>query len=395
MRASEPGVSPSLHKSIAVLHANIKGNIGDFAILHAVLRDLKQKLPDRAIDVFSHGYYEADELRLEAFRNACDVEFNLAGKTYFPASTRSFPQLIKRYFGLWPAEQDRLIADLAARSSEDACRFARYEAVFIAGGEHWGGTTGGISMFGTLNAVHRHNDRIFAYPFSVNPRIRNFNSAEALQHRFRQIRLPLLVRDSQSKALLDELGIESTLGADCAYSLQPLADDILPIGDRDPTRVILSVTGNRKDLALSLRLVLQRCSKRLPEMCLMTTCAYEDGQVTQEIAHEFGLRYYSPATWQEAVGELKSSSLMITNRLHGLILGSLANTPLLPVGTRKKALSFAKDSRVPHIAFTMADITPEIIERCLRERETILDNVIAYKLHSLRGPYSPVSAPVP
>lgn len=52
-------------KSVAVIGANLKGNIGDFALFHAVLVDLHRAFPDHAVDVYTHGFHLVDEQRLE------------------------------------------------------------------------------------------------------------------------------------------------------------------------------------------------------------------------------------------------------------------------------------------------------------------------------------------
>ncbi|WP_275783720.1 hypothetical protein [Pararhizobium gei] len=40
---------------VAVIYANLKGNIGDFAILHSMLLDIRERHPGRAVDAYSHG----------------------------------------------------------------------------------------------------------------------------------------------------------------------------------------------------------------------------------------------------------------------------------------------------------------------------------------------------
>ncbi len=119
---------------VAILFANLKGNIGDFAILHAMLLDLKRTFPGQPLHVFSHGFYNIDESRLTAFRASSDVEFELIGTTYFH---KGAPKLLARFvrlFGLWPVAQGYLVQSLTDRVTTHASQFREYDAIFLAGG---------------------------------------------------------------------------------------------------------------------------------------------------------------------------------------------------------------------------------------------------------------------
>ena len=375
---------------IAILFANLKGNIGDFAILHAILLDLSRKFPGQALHVFPHGHHDIDERRLTAFKELSQVEFEIGGRTYFSDAEPTLLERSIRLFGLWPIMQAHLIRSLAERVATHASLFRNYDAIFLAGGEHWGGTRGGISMFGTLNAVYRHNDQIYAYPFSVNPRMSSFNSSQALLGNFRNIQEPLVVRDSMSKTVLDELGLDPVLGVDSVYSMQSLADDIEPMENRDRSRIIFALTGSRGRFGADLRTALRRVGASGNRIALMTTCESEDGNYCKAIANEFSMPYYAPLTWQEAVAEIKASSLLVTNRLHGLIFGSLANTPLLPVANRKKAQAFVRDTQVPHSVSSPLELSRALLEICLADRDMIIKKVKGYQERALNAAHGPI-----
>ena len=148
-----------MQKSVAILYANLKGNIGDFAILDAMLRETAQRFPGRRIDVYPHGFLDVDDTRLAAFRAAGAPEFEIAGGTFH----RPVPPKLKRLyrFGLWPRIQRRLVENLRRASREEAKRFAQYEAIFLAGGDQWNAMDLGVSMFGTLLAIAEHNPNIY------------------------------------------------------------------------------------------------------------------------------------------------------------------------------------------------------------------------------------------
>jgi polysaccharide pyruvyl transferase WcaK-like protein len=380
---------------IAILFANLKGNIGDFAILHAMLRDLAAKYPGHPLDVFPHGFYREDASRLAAFEAGCAVDFQIAGHTYKGEPMPWLAQQGVRALGLWPLAQRRSIRTLADAAATDAARFRDYEAIFLAGGEHWGGTSGAISMFGTLNAIHRHNPKIYAYPFSVNPKMLRFNARSALVENFRKIGAPLVPRDGLSKALLDRLGLDVVQGADCVHTLQDLADDVAPAAARYPGRILVAVTGSRRRLGRALQAACAQLRAAGRDIALLTTCAPEDQAAFQPVARALGIPYLAPQSWQAAVAEMKASSLLITNRLHGLILGTLADTALLPVTDRKKAEAFVKDAAMPFSAASLAAVTPSLVSQCLENREEIRTRAKLYQRNSAALPRAPVIAPPP
>src|SRR5687767_6588073 len=285
---------------VAILFANLKGNIGDFAILHAMLLELRSRFAGHPLHVFSHQFHGVDEERLSAFRRSAP-EFELVGRTYGPGRGRSFARLVP-LLRSWPVVQAREVRALAARSVPDASLFRDYAAIFLAGGAHWSGTKVATSMFGTLMAVHHHNDRIYAFPFSVNPSLRRYNSASAVKQYFSMIRSPLIVRDGKTKAIMDELGLAAVLGADCVFSMQDVADQIEPMGGRERSRIVFVLTGSSlKELELAIR----RIGRPAAQIALLTTCELEDGKALAALSGELQVAYHAPATWQEAVAELK------------------------------------------------------------------------------------------
>jgi polysaccharide pyruvyl transferase WcaK-like protein len=370
---------------IAILFANLKGNIGDFAILHAVLLELRSRFAGNPLHVFSHQFHGVDEERLSAFRRSAP-EFDLVGTTYGPDRGRSLARLIP-LIRSWPVVQAREVRALAARAIPDAALFRDYEAIFLVGGAHWSGRKVATSMFGTLMAVHRHNDRIYTFPFSVNPSLRRYNSIPALKQYFSMIRSPLLVRDGKTKAMMDELGLIAVLGADCVFALQDIADQIEPMGGREHSRIVFVVTGSSlKDLGLAIR----RIGRPASQIALLTTCELEDGEALEALSGELQVPYYAPTTWQKAVAELKASSLIVTNRLHGLILGSFAMTPLLPIADRQKVEAFALDAAMPHSLAGLHLLDRERLQRCLQDRDLILERMAQYKSRTLSEALSPL-----
>jgi polysaccharide pyruvyl transferase WcaK-like protein len=374
---------------IAVVFANLKGNLGDFAILHAMLVEIRRGYPEHPIHVFSHGFRDVDAERFAAFK-ANAPAFEHVGTTYSSDVNVGLRRLIGK-LDIWPLVQPLMIRSLAARSASHAARFREYEAVFLCGGDMWCGVNVGISMFATLLAIHRHNDQIYAFPFSVNPKISRYTSSPNLQKYFGKIRKPLVVRDEISQATLAKFGVTSTSGADCVFTLQGPADDVKPMAGRDQARVLIVWTGKPDRLEPDLRSALQRLSPLTGRLALLTTCALEDGEAYEAVSKAFGIPYHAPNSWQEAVAEIKASSLVVTNRLHGLIMSSLAGTAVLPVTDRKKAEAFAIESQVPYSATGVSALTAGLLEEGLINRERILQKMAQYRSWIAEKARSPVS----
>jgi polysaccharide pyruvyl transferase WcaK-like protein len=352
-----------------------------------MLRDLERKFPGHPIHVFSHGFRKLDEPRFAAFKAAAPM-FEHVGATYVHAPSRL--QRLARPFLPRKVLQAHQVRALAERSTADSARFSSYEAVFLAGGSHWGGSRVGTSMFGTLMAVAAHNDRIYAYPFSINDQVLRDNAAADLRQYFSHLRQPIVVRDGMAGTVMRGLGVPVTLGVDCVFSLQELAGAIEPAATRDPSRVLFVTTApDKAKLEIEIRDMLQRLRLNRP-ITLLTTCESEDGQAFRHLSSEFGAGYLAPSTWQETVAELKASSLVVTNRLHGLILGCLADTPLLPVTDRKKSEAFVSDARMPHSAPTIGAISDDLLERCMGDRRSVLDAMRRYKSYAVSAARAPI-----
>ncbi|MEE4238587.1 MAG: polysaccharide pyruvyl transferase family protein [Anderseniella sp.] len=383
-----------MNKPVAILFANLKGNIGDFAILEVILRDVYNLYPKSEIHVFSHGFTTIDSIRLKAFRESGAPDFDLAGTTYkanVPLLLRKLHRRILKT-GLWPTIQGSLTLWEAAVSSNDAKRFSLYEAIFLAGGDQWNGFDSGISMFGTLKSISKYNRNIFAYPFSMNPEVFKFNFSWSLNSYFNKISSPIIVRDSISKDQFARLGRSVTLGTDCVYSLQDISQEIAPHPDRDSTRTLISLArGLEPNWSSIMATTLMRLKSEMGSLELLTTCGQEDLDVYERLGAEFNIPVRAPLTWQEAVAEFKNSALIVTNRLHALILGSFTDRPLLPVADRKKAEAFCNDTGVPFHAEAIKDLTPTLLARVKQDEAAIIMKVATYREKTRQMPLRPIA----
>lgn len=347
-----------MKQPIALLFANLKGNLGDFAILDAMLREAERRYPGHPLHVFPHRFLPVDDQRVRALRDAGAPAFEVAGATYHQSVEGQVKWL--RSLGLWRGMQNRLVEGLTEASSADAARFRDYRAVLLAGGDHWSGINLGISMLATLSAVARYNGDIEAFPFSVN-KLTRFNRPRDLRRRLGVLKKPIPLRDRRSKEEIQSLGLNAELTPDCVYSLEKVADEVMPMQDRAPGRIILSLTGrHRNELSSDLRATIARVRATGRPVELLSTCEVEDFAAFKGLSEELGVPYRAPLTWQEMVAEFKNCSLLVTNRLHGLILGELSGAAMLPVADRVKVEAYVRDKSVRVFASKPSDISAEL-----------------------------------
>lgn len=362
---------------VAILFANLKGNLGDFAILQAILEDVSLRLPGHPIHVFHHPFTAVNNENLAVFR-ASAPEFELAGPTY---SIR-FPFYVKwlTRYRMWKHIQAWYILAMEKKARSDAIRFEQYEAVIVAGGDQWGGSNPGASMFGTVKAISHHNSRIYAYPCSVSAQAFRFNSPMAIREYFAEIRAPIIARDMMTRNNLLTCGVDATFGNDCVFALGHIADKIPPMPHRDLCRVILIVTGssNRNRLQIVASGLL---SAGIP-IEFMTTSPPEDAEWFEELARRLGVPVRTPVSWQEAVGELKASSLIVTNRLHAMIFSCFGNTAILPISDRAKAGALAEDMGLIDVAHSIEEISPDRVRKAIANRELTIKIMHAYRAQS-------------
>lgn len=384
---SHPSSAIAPHR-VAILFANLKGNLGDFAILQAMIHQIKSASPAMEIDVFAHPLVPIDAKRLEAFqRDNEGVSFPGASDYQPPTSLEKL--LLKTYLCRWL--QPRLIESLAARLEASLASFGAYEAIYFAGGDQWSGKDLGHAMFGTLKAVQRINPNVYCFPFSLKKSITGLYPAGLLQSYFALLRQPVIVRDSLTKGIMDDLGVVCVQGADCVFSLPDDLAKGAPMEGRDPERVLFVVKGQEVNLAAAIEQLLRQ-SVRIE---LLSTCPQEDDRIFQSLAARFSIPYRTPATWQEVIAEFRASSVIVTNRLHGLILGSLAQVPLLPVTDRKKSLAFARDAAMPHHVPAATDVTPALLEKTLNDKDRVLHQMRMYQELCRSQPNSPITPNLP
>ncbi|MBO3762478.1 polysaccharide pyruvyl transferase family protein [Ciceribacter sp. L1K22] len=368
---------------IAVIFANMKGNLGDFAILHAMLLGLGNKNPGTSIHVYSHPMRRDDAKRMEAFRLAAPT-YEYCGPSYGSKPGKLTMMALK--LGVLPGGLAAVIRASAEKWTKDFRSFSKYSAVYVAGGEQWNGRGLGALMFASLKALRGLGVPVYCFPFSIKPKLSKLYSPQQIKELFSLLSEPLVVRDVTSADFLAKFGVASAVGADSVFALETEVSKIPPAEGRDASRVLLAVTGNYANIAAAAS-TLKSAGYKVEAI---TTCEIEDKENLERLRRELGVGYWAPSTWQGFVSEVKASQLVVTNRLHGVILSVLSGSLLYPVTDRNKVASFVKDARIKHYAVSLSALGETQIADALIARQDTLRLTSAYLEGRRSLPCSPL-----
>lgn len=372
----------------AVIFANLKGNLGDFAILHSMLADIKQRVPDSEIHVYSQPFVSVDAGRLEKFKQGCPP-FEYKGPMFHdtsplgPAGTSVLRRIgaLRWYQG---CRTNRLARQAAA---DFAARFAGYHAIFIAGGAQWTGINSGVSMFANLRAIWSYNQKIYSYPVSVSKALRKVNARRALSNDLSKICTPLIARDSQTRQTFEDMDLSVVLGADCVFSLASLVETI-EVKTVQADRLILVLTGQKQQ---DIERGIDNAIVAGYRPALLTTCGLEDAPIQKPVADHFEVPFLAPATWQEAVAEMRSSGIVVTNRLHGIILSSFAEACVLPLVDRPKVKAVVQDALLPVSLESLSGLSEAKLRAASAQRDQIRLALTSYRDRCQALTWSPLS----
>lgn len=375
---------------LLILFANLKGNVGDFAILHAMLLDLERHYPGHPVHVCSHGQHEVDHGRLKALKETNPPPFEFIGQLPHGRMPRAL-SILKR-IGLSRWLGDRLMSSWAEKfkSIAPVSKAAEYEAMFIEGGDQWSGFSNGTTMFAVMCAMADRNPNMFMYPYSVKSRLLDTYSKERLVSCFAKFAGRLVVRDSNSGDVMRQLRSDVVSGADCAFLLDEVASRLPPAENPEDNLITLAVTSGKGAKVQDIQACALALKQQGYKVRLLTTCEREDAVDLIPISKEIGVEYLAPLAWQDIVMEFKRSALVVTNRLHCMIFTFFADVPLLPLLNRDKVVGVHRDAKLTHAIRDIVELTPAKAAECLRDREKTVAEIRAYRKAATRNIVSPL-----
>jgi polysaccharide pyruvyl transferase WcaK-like protein len=327
---------------IAVLASNFSGNIGDLYILRSVTDFICEQLPDAQLDVFPYP------IRFNR-RVACAEQINLSDKVsikphsfalygfldHFARKSPWFEKFLARhYFG----SIGRFF-----RSKSTQLNPNDYDAIVSVGGE-MDTPYSFLDIHDYTRNLDRDGKKPFVYgPISLKPDITYVPFLKKLFSGIEKI----AIRDPKTQSYLVSNGFNNTqLVPDCAF-----------LSWRGPTANRL----NRKRIGLCLhtswagkfshacRVVDQAvaASKALGnELIIYPTHTYEDYQFLNQLIDKYrntpGMKFVFPNTSSEFITLSQSLDLVISDRLHALLVGMLQGANILPIKTRHKVIGYCE-----------------------------------------------------
>jgi hypothetical protein len=358
-------------RKVSILCSNLKGNLGDFAIVEAIVLASKKYLGMGCrVDVYYHANKAIDSERLKVFLSEADFELKYIHPA--PYHRRLWHLRVLNRVGLaehsYARRHNLEIVRVTEKISKDdffQSVALQSDLILFAGGAQWGRGDLNVNMFAQLHAVAQGKCPVRAFPFSLSEATLICNGAENLKGLFEPLDSPVFVRDGISQRCLDTAGVPSELVSDCVFSLSRYFDtkwapESVEAGQSKRVYISLTRSGNA-DVASLLALIqsLQRVSLT---PVLFSTCEVEDRIFYQSVLGLAGVEVVYPMSWKQALSLLSRCRFVITNRLHCTIFSALSGTPVIPVTNRAKSRAYVSDADLPCSLHEVGAITPAQID---------------------------------
>lgn len=370
-------------RPVTILCANLKGNLGDYAILEVMGRSLARRHPGIEVRFFHHANKPVDPLRYPVFVDECSVPLTDMGVA--PHYTRpKWFRLASRLPGtgrLAPRIHNRLIDSTTRRlcleqTFVEALRDS--SLVLFAGGSQWGKANLNLNMFAQLGCAQRHN-RVAAFPFGISQAAFDCNGPAALAAMLARLTPPIPVRDVISHRLLAAAGLDTVAVSDCVFTAGDLVADCLrPAPSRSHT-VYVAVTRSGATTPERVVALFARLRAAGFDPVLFSSCEAEDLPLAHGVAAISDETFVAPASWKTAVTLFSEAAFVITNRLHCLIFSALAGTAVVPLANRQKARAYAEDAGLDFAPASIDAITTGAISAFVETLDSVRARQAAYR----------------
>lgn len=369
---------------ILILCANLKGNIGDYAILEAMGIDLANKFADHEIRFLYHGHKGIDKHRIQPFKDELIPHLVNAGTPPFYRRPKWFRTIQKLPISKKVIQNihSKLIQKTALkmiRNTEFSKQVSGATAVYFAGGAQWGRGDLHLNMFAQLSAAKSLGRKVYAYPFSITKQTVNGVGEENFKYLFQQLESPTPVRDLLSYKILDTLDVNALPTCDIVWSM---ASHITPEKRKESTlttKVYICMTTSGGAKAQEVIQLASICKNAGFSPIVLSTCEVEDAGMIKEIEESSDIECIAPDSWKQAVQLLSEATFVITNRLHCIIFSSLADTAVIPVSNREKTKAFVRDANLPCSAEQLSEIGAEEINKFAQNSPLIIERIKSFK----------------
>jgi polysaccharide pyruvyl transferase WcaK-like protein len=359
-------------RKVSILCSNLKGNLGDFAIVEALTLAIKRYLGEAfQIDLYYHANKAIDSVRLQAFM--AEAKFEL--KNIHPAPHYRRPWWLRLLCrsGLWQAHYSRYhnsaIVRVAGeiRNQQDFFQAValKSDLILFSGGAQWGRGDLNLNMFAQLQAVALGHCPVRVFPFSLSEATLNCNGLEGLKRLFQALDSPIFVRDGITHQALATAEISSELVSDCVFSLLRQFNsrwDAQSPEAGQSRRVYISLTESGDTDVASMSALIRSLKEASLHPILFSTCEVEDRNFYQAVQDVVEVDAVYPISWKQALSLLSCCRYVITNRLHCTIFSALSGTPVIPVTNRSKSKAYVRDAALPCSLSEVGAIAPAQLE---------------------------------
>jgi polysaccharide pyruvyl transferase WcaK-like protein len=368
---------------VTILCANLKGNLGDFAILEIMGRSLKRHFPDIEIGYFYHANKPIDKPRYARFLQELDVEMTDLGPAPF-VSRPSWFRLLSKLPGtgklvvrIHNALIDR-VADKVCTDTQFSNVVEKSRLVLFAGGSQWGKANLNLNMFAQLACVSRHGTPVGVFPFGISRVAFDCNGPQKLISMLSALHQPIPVRDVISHRLLTRAGLPTTHVSDCVFTARDLFSSLRDSPPERTRKVYVSVTRSGQTTPQSIVGLFEQLRAAELEPILFSSCEYEDRPLLDAVLEIDEATVEAPDSWKTAVQLFAGAAFVITNRLHCLIFSALAGCAVIPVTNRQKAEAYAEDADLRYAPREIAQIDTASIHEFIAGLDDVRSKQIAF-----------------
>ena len=327
-------------KKIAVLAVNYVGNVGDLFILRSVLTFLNNKNSEIEIDVYP---YPLRFDRRIASAELLESEFEYTIKEPLFAIYKSIDNfsrrfnfikkiLLKSYFQRF----GKVFRSLTTKKLSK-----KYDLVISVGGE----MDIPYSLFDIHDYIRSNivsdSTQLIYGPISITP---NNENISFLKDRFKETKSNIFIRDPNSLKWLNKIGVSNVeLVPDCAFLSWKEETEIL---ERKSIGICLHSSWQANfDKAIEIiESSLSIAEEYEQSVILYCTHLNEDYKVMNflktKYANAKNIQFIIPKTSLEFISLSESCELIISDRLHAILVGLIHGAKILPLATRHKVKGY-------------------------------------------------------
>jgi polysaccharide pyruvyl transferase WcaK-like protein len=325
-------------KKITILAGNLRGNLGDYAILHSMVIMLNDLYKPLEITITYHSYTGIDKIRTEKFESMLPSNCKISNATpyYRP---KLLTKLLRKV-----TKSEKMISKVLyyyvcsmlfiSRTFKNIKKDS--DMIILAGGGHFSDMLLSANMFAQLKISLMSCKNTIVFPQSIPKNLFEFFPKQIMVQLYKQMGI-VAFREMQSYQYFKETNLNNIYYfPDIVFALQDKfnLEQVNTISKKS-IGIVLANTGQRvgKDYINNKLSVLCKQIELLGYTPIIVTTTE-----SIDIAYLNGLKklypnlkIIAPKDWKELIQVFSTMKLIITNRFHGMVFSILSHIPVLPV----------------------------------------------------------------